>query len=803
MSTPSAPRQHRSRRRADMPLLGGIRPPIVLLLVLLVAVAAVTALAVGGLRVDDTPRTVREAHRYAAEDTADTLRARVREGVADLRRAAARHDHAPAEPAAVLTELTTAYRKWRGVAIVHPGTGRLLATRGETVPLTGLDLTQVTDTAPAPLLVPSASGPRLLTFALVETAADGRALLIASDSLRLAGTAVRKGQTLQVLDRTGAALDSVGVAPTAEPDKRVTALAHERAAGQRPTPGRAVSGDLAGPPDDKGARRLAGYAAVASADSADPANRLGLTVVSSSGVNGTPGTLRHPALGFAAAGALLALALLLLLFLRRTVQRPLLRLYLAARRLTRGELDEPVTGPRRGEAGRITRALEELRRQLLDPSGPPATPARRRRGPGIALPLAFCAVVILGWSGPLLFLGGADGTARVPDQVVAAQGARTEATADRVRQALNEGRADLRSLAPALAGALADPSPERAESVLRTALAEHGRYRSLYVLDTRGQVVALAGDEPYRTGREAVGPSGVLLLNRSGKEPRIAARAVIGESADADAGSDSGTGTGTDGGPASPSPASPSPASPSPASPSPAAPTVGAPAPATGGGTGTPSGPVVIGELRTEFLNGLLDRPGLGRVWLVDDRRRLLGANEAFSSFGDLPEPRARDLAADAGRKPAADVVRTGGAPVLLAAAPLGGGGSVRDLGWSVVTAHPVAWLDLDQNRADRRAVLSGMLGLAAATLCLGWLFIVVGLPLRRLADAAQALAAGDRRTVLHPVHHDEVGAVARSLELIRQDLEEAARNTPSRPHPPVPAPDRTAASGPPAATAR
>ncbi|MER7708000.1 HAMP domain-containing protein [Kitasatospora sp. NPDC097605] len=759
MSTaPTPPRQHRYRRRADMPLLGGIRPPIALLLVLLLAVAAITALAVGGLRVDDTPQAVRESHQYAAEDTALSLRAGLRENTTDLLRSAARYDRAPAEPAEVLTALGRAYRKWRGTVIVRPDTGRLLAARGETVPLAGLDLGRITDTAPAPLLVPSAGGTRLLTFALVDTAHDGRALLVASDNLRLPALATRDGQTIQVLDTTGTVLDATGADLPDEAARQLVATARGRVTG--PTadpaaaPGETVSGSLAGGADPRGMRRVAGYAAVAGADPRDPATALGLTVVSTGTVDGKAAGLRHPALGLGAAGALLALALLLAWFLRRTLQRPLLRLFLEARRLTRGELDRPVRGPRRGEAGRIGRALEELRRQLLDPARPPTAPAPGRRRPGAALPLGLAAAVVLGWSAPLLLLGGNDGEVRVPTQVVAGQRDRTDNAADRLRQALNEGYADLRALAPGLATA----SVGGAQTLLRTALARHERYRALYVLGAGGEVLARAGEEPHRTGPGALGPGGVLLLNSSGKEPRIAARTPLAvPAAEASDATEAADGSAGEAG--------------------------GAPA----------AGPVLVGEFRTDFLGGLLDRPGLGRVWLLDDRHRVLAANEAYASFGELPEGRARTVLAAAtgtsgtgtsttgtsGTAPgraAADVVRTGGDPVLLAAAPLGGRGAVARLGWSVVTVHPVSWLHLDQNRADRRAVLAGMLGLAAAALCLGWLYVAVGVPLRRLTASAEALAAGDRRTVLYPVHHDEVGAVARSLELIRQDLERADR---------------------------
>lgn len=731
-----------------MPLLGGIRPPIALLLLLLLAVVGLTAVGVGGLRTDDTPQAVREAQQYAAVDSAGAMRAAVNESAGDLRRAAARFDDAPAAPSAVLGALGEAYQKWRGTAIVRLDTGRLLAARGETVPLAGLDLGRVTDVAPAPVLIATATGPRLLSFAVVATKADGRALLVASDSLRLPTAATGRAQSVQVLDRTGVVIDGTGPKLTGESDKRVVATARDRAGRHRPGVAETLSGSLAGAADAHGARRVVGYASVGDGTAQDIAGPLGLTVISSTTVDRQAGSLRHPLLGLAAAGALLVVAVLLAGLLVRTLQRPLLRLFLESRRLTRGERPaQPVEGPARGEAGRIARALEELRLQLLDPARRPEDsaprPASRRRRPGIALPLALCALVVLSWSVPLLMLGGSKGSLRVPGQVVAAQRDRTDTTADRVRQALNEGYADLRAIRPALGDG---SRAANVEAVLKSALAEHTRYRSLYVLGPSGDVLARAGETPRHTGASAVGPDGVLLLNKSGREPQIAARAVLGGAYDAEAN----------------------------------APDMGAVASTAPSAAVTT--PVVVGEFKPDFLAALLDRAGLGHIWLLDDRQRVLAANEAFSSFGELPEQRAGAVLGEAAKGAAAAVVRTGGEPAVLAAARLGGSGSVGSLGWSVVTAQPVGWLHLDQNRADRRAVLVGMLGLAAAALCLGWLFIAVGLPLRRLAASAEALAAGDRRTVLYPVHHDEVGAVARSLELLRQQLDRQSRRAADAP---------------------
>jgi HAMP domain-containing protein len=127
-----------------------------------------------------------------------------------------------------------------------------------------------------------------------------------------------------------------------------------------------------------------------------------------------------------------------------------------------------------------------------------------------------------------------------------------------------------------------------------------------------------------------------------------------------------------------------------------------------------------------------------------------------------------------AGAHPGSVVYRHHGKAQIAASAPFAGGGPAKALSWSVVSWQPVAGLDIPENRLQHRTTLAGLLGLAAAVACLGWLHIVVVRPLRELAAQAEALADGDRRTVLFPRHHDEVGAVTRSLELIRQALQPA-----------------------------
>jgi hypothetical protein len=50
-----------------------------------------------------------------------------------------------------------------------------------------------------------------------------------------------------------------------------------------------------------------------------------------------------------------------------------------------------------------------------------------------------------------------------------------------------------------------------------------------------------------------------------------------------------------------------------------------------------------------------------------------------------------------------------------------------------------------------------------------GWLLFAVLGPLRRVARAADALSAGDVRSVIYPQRHDEIGTIASCLEICRQ----------------------------------
>ncbi|WP_030796433.1 HAMP domain-containing protein [Streptomyces sp. NRRL S-337] len=774
-----------------MPLLGGVRPPIAALLCALLAVAGFTALGLGTVHEQDVPQALRDAERRIAEDAADSVGTAI-----DARAAAVRHSaasEAPAgsrTPAALLRSLLPTGHPAGGGVLLDPHTGRPLAASGETVPLTGVDvpaLVRSGGTKIAPRLVLSSRGePRLLLFARVAVSAPGakqdenndqtgdlRAdqndeendlLLVVSE--KVAAPAVYGvGRTGQLVDRNGKVLATAappGTVPALRTDHHdlPAAAAHTANAANADLRTDDVSGSVLGDGHD-GLREVTGWASVAAADSKGDASGLGLTVLTLREVPPAKAGADHTWFALVAAGALVLIAVLVTLVLWGGMQRALLRLHLSAARLARAaghlpmareELARPVPTVAFGESGRVSRALESIRRQLLGEAGPePVRPVRRR--PGVRALVLVCALVIAAWGIPLLFLlNRAPAAKAVPAAAVADQQARTEAAADRVRRSLGRSCTDLAAAASALSGA----PRERATEVLRRAHADHPTFRSLYVLDRTGAIVLRVGKQPLRTLDHAPTGEGIAQVNTSGPIPAIAAYAQV-----------------------------------------PAARKANGAKGAKGAKGAAPA--VVVAEIGVNALNSLVAREGLGSVWLTDEHHRVLAASVGFQAFQALPHRGltrlvARTEAAPGSTgTPASAVLRAGAAPgegpSVAAAAPLAQKGPIAGLGWRVVSAEPAAALKLAAFQLQARTMLAGLLALSVGIACLGWLHIVVVRPLRAVTRCAEQLAGGDRRTVLYPVHHDECGSVTRSLELLRQALVDRDRGGGSASVPSVPAP--------------
>jgi methyl-accepting chemotaxis protein len=719
-----------------------VRPPLAALPVLLALVAGLTVFAVGSDAERGVPEAVLSSQQHIAEDGAVALQAAVDQSVTDLRAAAADFAGSKSVTAdGMLTRLDRANRKWRGTAVVDVSTGRLLASHGEALPLGKVNLRGL-PANPPPRLVRDDSGvTRLLAFATLSQ--GGRQeLLVASQSVKLPGISVGRKHTLNVVDRDGATLTSAGPGSGTDRAKALAGTAAREAQSKGPSDTAAAGGGgFDGPSGslvraaDGDTRTAVGYAAVArgSAAKESPSSGLGLTVVTTVQTERHGAGTGHLRLALLAAAVLLALAAGVTAALHMLVQRPVLRLYREAKRLGSGDLTAPVRVPRFGEPARVGAALEALRLQLRGRGGPSqetaAQPAakgrvlrgtgRGRRRLGLRTVLVVCAFALLAWPASMLLTLGSTlphPAAVVPRLISDDQRQRTETTADRMRRGINDGYADLARLATVIDASRS----EEARKVLDRSLEQHGRYRSLYVVDGTGRILARAGGEP-RTPNKARIRTGVTQTNTSGREPVLAAVA--------------------------------------------AQPVKGAP---------TQAGRhYVVGEFKVQYLTGILNRPGLGSVWLVDSAHRVIASNKGFVAFGRVSDSRLRaQMKADRTTKGSAELLLGRRDPAVAAVAPFNAKlGVAGALGWKVASIKPVFWIGLPEYEAQRRIMLVGLLGLTAGALCVGWLYLVVVRPLRDIAQGAEALAAGDRTTVLYPRYHDEVGAVARSLELIRQRL--------------------------------
>ncbi|MEU0191319.1 HAMP domain-containing protein [Streptomyces afghaniensis] len=727
-----------------MPLLGGVRPPIALLCVLVLALAGLTAQVLGPAGEQAVPQAVLSSQQHFAEDGAIALRASIDERVTDLNRtAAALNAGPPVKPERVLSDLGKTYQKWTGTTVLDLESGKVLAARGETIPLEWLDKDVLTgDAALKPRMVRLETGDvRLMTMAVLDFDDRPQQLLLASNSLSVPAINLGQFRSMAVVATGGEVLATAGFEQsealnTDQERKELSFLQKQmsglsaqaareteqdpvsaREPGSRGYPG--VSGTLVGE-SYNGRIATAGYASLSSADPEEKESvgaGLGLTVVALLPVvrQQAAGPDRE-LYGLLAAGALVVLGLLAAAVLWATVQRPLLRLFLESRRLARGDLTRPVDVPRWGEAARIGSALERLRAQLGGPNDDPGGRQRVKGRFGVRGPLALTAVLLLLWCLPVgLLLNRTDDSVSIPASMVADQRDRTDLVADRVRRALNEAQADLVSTSR-----LIDPDdPDAGRALLEETLREHTRYQALYLLDEDGEVVARAGKEPRAGFADADDLPLVRVSGKGDKKPVVQA----------------------------------------------AAPLPGH------------KGMFLVGEVRVEFLNSLLKRPGLGEVRVVDSKAETIAASDGFLAFEELPRDaladlvRAGSLHVGAGPVENGLLIREGRGTTVAAAAPFSGGGVAADIGWTVVSWQNAKDFQITPYQREDRSVLAGLLGLALIVVCLGWVYLVVARPMRALAASAEKLADGDLKSVLYPRYQDEVGAVVRSLELLRQQL--------------------------------
>ncbi|MFD0447554.1 hypothetical protein ACFQ10_42765 [Streptomyces indonesiensis] len=186
--------------------MGGIRPPIAVLSVLLLSLAGITALTLGKPDNALVPKAVLTSQQYVAEDGAIALRASLDESVTDLTGTATLFNEGkPVSADTVLDKVGEVYQKWRGTAVIEIKSGKMLAARGENVPLTAIDLSKLSrGDGLAPRMVRLENGQtRLIIPALLSWKGWPQQLLVASSTLSFPGVDLGPGRAIGVVDSTG------------------------------------------------------------------------------------------------------------------------------------------------------------------------------------------------------------------------------------------------------------------------------------------------------------------------------------------------------------------------------------------------------------------------------------------------------------------------------------------------------------------------------------------------------------------------------------------------------------------------
>lgn len=470
---------------------------------------------------------VEPQERFTAS-IARTLAASVAKEVTNLRAAvtppAAGLAHDPDD---LLGELGAGYPRWRGMALVEGAGERIVAARGEPVPLGELDRTSLPAATVRPL---SLAGHGVLLVVTIPLGGDheGRRLVACMD---LSGSEFpldeRLGQSVLLVTATGAVVDSYGPAPKIG-DQVLSPLI--RAAAAAAAAGR--TGSEVGSPYPDGSTdeaTVVPVVAYAPLTVAEMSGTLGLSVISVSSASiDRDESQWYPLLP---SGLLVVVAVLGFASVRVALVKPVRRLRADAIAVASGVLDRTVRISRFVEIRRIAVAIDHCRAELR---GEPARPNRRSAwGLSVRHAVILSTVALFGWS---VFLATAVGVSvpEVPEAAVLQRGVEVSWIADSVRRSLDEGLSDLKVLSRFGA--------RNEEPALRTSMerlaGREARYRSVYLTDTTGQVSIHFGRQPLRA-EERLPPDeeGLHQANTSGRLPVVFAyraladgqRAVVAE----------------------------------------------------------------------------------------------------------------------------------------------------------------------------------------------------------------------------------------------------------------------------------
>jgi HAMP domain-containing protein len=348
-------------------------------------------------------------------------------------------------------------------------------------------------------------------------------------------------------------------------------------------------------------------------------------------------------------------------------------------------------------------------------------PATYRLASSIRLPWSIGLVTLLILALGIAVLVGRTGesTIRVPQVVLDYQEQITRDAAQSVRRSLNEGVGDLDELARVLA-TLDSTRSSQLHAPLREFARAHDRYTSVTAIDSRGAIVARAGQAPPRSAD--VSPPINLERPALREVPRASGNAPLIQQF----------------------------------------------TPVTT--TGSPVR-ALVAYYDSGFMRFPLEVARPGNAWVVNPRGLAVGARVRTSpKLGPLPRQRLRQAAGRAisNESGAHSVGGSIDTQEVVGYAPVTGSGPAGELGWGVVANRDVAGFSLPQTETRRQALMVGV-GLAVlALLVFGWLYVVVVSPLLRLQREAERLAHGDLSRHVPVVRYDEIGLVARSLERLR-----------------------------------
>jgi methyl-accepting chemotaxis protein len=692
----------RSSLKDQIPEAGfpaGVGVPSLVSLLLLLALSAFCVVHLSAPQPQAVVPAVVQAQERLAANTARSIAASAMDGAHDLSTAgAATHATGSGDAAGLVNAVGRSDDRWRGVALVDRSAGSVLAQQGEVIPVNLLPAPTTSQLTVFP--VPRPSGDLLLvTYLPLSGDKSPSRALVASRTLRVPKLQIDEGlrQGVLVFASSGALVSGQGNVPD-QADRAVNGLVQQaRAAAAAGT-----TGTLTGPAGPTSAPVVA-YAPVASDDAASAG--LGLSLIS---VVRAP--LATPApfwSGLVPATALAVVALLGFVLLGSTLVRPVRRLRAEALTIAAGRLDNVVRLPASPELRAIATAFNHVRARLHNGRRRRAAPPR---GLSIRAALTVVTAALLAWSASVVLLFGR-GAADVPEQVVRDAERQTSTAAEAVRRTLNEGVADLRTVAKSAAGTDA-PTLQPA---LEELAGRQSRYRSVYITDTGGQVVTRAARDPLRGPTAPPGTEGVSLHKDVERVPTIYAHVPLP------------------------------------------------------GGTHT-----LMAEYDVEYLSELLAHSKPGRSRIVDAELRVVLDTRGFLPFTALGDEAARHAAAQALEGGSSADRTKDGRDALVSAASLRGG-AAGELKWAVVGEQPVTELGLVENELRRGAILVALLAALVALLQVGWHHFVLVRPLRLAARSARQIVAGDTATTVYPQRQDEIGTIASCLEICRQALVDGA----------------------------